>query len=190
MNIVVIFGSVRSKRQGIKGAKFIINKLKERKHKVNFIDPKEYKLPLLDKRLKDYEKGKAPKILTKLAGILKKADAFIVVTAEYNYGVPPALSNLLDHFITEYAFRPAAIVSYSVGGFGGVRAAIPLATMLTVLGMSVTPTTFAISKIQDSFDDNGKALDDAYNKRVVKFLDELEWYAEALKNQRKKGLPY
>jgi NAD(P)H-dependent FMN reductase len=190
MNIVVIYGSVRTGRQGIKGAKFLINKLRERKHKVIFIDPKEYKLPLLTKRLKDYKKGKAPKVLTKLASILKKADAFLIVTAEYNYSIPPALSNLLDHFNDEYNFRPAAIASYSAGGFGGVRSAIQLQTMLTVLGMTVTPTTFAMSKIQDSFDDKGKALDDSYEQRVPKFLDELEWYAKALKTQRKKGLPY
>jgi hypothetical protein len=40
------------------------------------------------------------------------------------------------------------------------------------------------------FDDNGKLLDERYDKRVVRFLDEFEWYIEALKNQRKNGTPY
>lgn len=188
LSIPVIYGSVRSGRQGIKAARFIVNSLKKAGHKPILIDPEEYRLPLLKKRYKDYVK-KAPPVLEKLAKIFKQADAFVMVTAEYNYSIPPALSNLLDHFVTEYSYRPAGIVCYSAGGFGGVRSAIQLGTMLSVLGMTVTPMTFAISKVQDSFDEEGIALDEAYPKRIGKFIGELEWYAEALGAQRKKGLP-
>ncbi len=47
LNFVVVYGSVRTERKGIKAAHFIINKLKERGHEITFIDPLEYKLPLL-----------------------------------------------------------------------------------------------------------------------------------------------
>lgn len=189
LKIVVIYGSVRSERQGIKAAYFIVNALKERKHDVILVDPKEYDLPLLDKMYKEYEKGKAPEVLEKLAKIFGEADAFVVVTAEYNHSPPPALVNLLDHFMEEYFFRPSAIVSYSGGGFGGVRAASHLRDMLGELGMSAIPSSFPISKVQE-FSDNGEPSDKGYNERVKKFLDELEWYAEALKEARKKGVPY
>ncbi len=190
MKIVVIFGSVRKGRQGIKAARFIVNVLKERKHEVILVDPMEYKLPLLYKRYKSYEKGKAPEILKKLAKLFKEADAFIIVTAEYNHSVPPALVNLLDHFLEEYFFRPSAIVSYSGGGFGGVRAASHLRDMLGELGMPAIPSSFPISKIQNVLDEQGKPLDEKLNKNLKKFLDELEWYAKALKEARKKGVPY
>ena len=42
----------------------------------------------------------------------RAADAF-VVSGEYNHSIPPALSNLLDHFLEEYFWRPSAIVCYS-----------------------------------------------------------------------------
>ena len=70
---------------------------------------------------KEYEKGKAPAVLERFALLYRAADAFIVVSGEYNHSIPPALSNLLDHFLEEYFFRPSAIVCYSAGAFGGVR---------------------------------------------------------------------
>ena len=90
----------------------------------------------------------------------------------------------------EYFFKPSAIVSYSAGSFGGVRAAIHLRAFLAELGMSSIPSTFPISKVQDSFNEKGVAIDKAYDKRVKRFLDELEWYTLALKKARKKSVPY
>lgn len=190
LKIVVILGSVRKERQGIKAALFVANSLKKRKHNVILVDPLEHKLPLLEKTYGEYKKGKAPKNLEKLASLFRSVDAFVIVTAEYNHLPPPALTNLLDYFLKEYFFRPSAIVSYSAGGFGGVRAAVHLRDMMAELGMSSIPSSFAISKVQDVLDENGKPLDDKLDKNSKKFLDELEWYAKALKEARKKGKPY
>lgn len=190
MKIAVILGSVREQRQGIKAARFIVNVLKERKHDVELIDPMVYELPLLNKRYSDYEEGKAPENLKKLLGHLREADAFVIVSAEYNHSIPPALTNLLDHFFRgEYGFKPAGIVTYSGGPFGGVRAGSHLRSLLGELGMVSIPTMFPISAVHKSFDDEGKALDENYNRRVEKFLVELEWYANALKEARDKGIP-
>lgn len=186
--IAVLYGSVRSNRQGIKAAKFLQNKIENRGHIVTLLDPLMYKLPFLDKMYKEFEK--APEDMERIAKVLDDADGFIVVTGEYNHSIPPALKNLLDHFQKEYFFKPAGIVSYSYGSFGGVRSAVHLRVILGELGMVTISSMFPISKVQESFDDNGKAIDKTYDKRVVKFLDEFEWYVEALINQRKKGLPY
>lgn len=193
LNILVIYGSVRQGRQGIKAAKFILKKLKERNHKVEFIDPSEYKLPLLKKTYKEYKKGEAPKILKKLARKIKSADAYMIVTAEYNHSPPPALMNLLDHFLEEYFFKPSAILSYSGGPWGGVRSASHLRDSLAEMGMSTIPTSMPIPMVQDTFDKNGNPKPEEksdWERRSKKFLEEFEWYATALKNQRKKGVPY
>lgn len=189
-HIAVIYGSVRSNRQGIKAAKFIVNQLKKRRHEVKLIDPLEYKLPFLERMYKEYQPGKAPKNMEKLAKILKKADVYIIVTAEYNHSLPPALKNLLDHFMEEYFFKPSAIASYSAGPFGGVRAAMHLRAILSELGMPSIPSIFPISKVQDSFDTKGNAIEKSYERRIKRFLDELEWYTKALKNARINGTPY
>uniref|UniRef100_UPI00359439B9 NADPH-dependent FMN reductase n=1 Tax=Chamaesiphon sp. TaxID=2814140 RepID=UPI00359439B9 len=121
---VVFYGSYRRDRQGIKAARFTIDRLQERNHEVIFADAKEYDFGILDRMYKEYEQGQAPEKMEELAEHIRTANGFVVVAGEYNHSIQPGLSNLMDHFLEEYYFRPAGIVSYSVGGFGGVRAAI------------------------------------------------------------------
>lgn len=190
LDIVVMYGSVRSDRQGIKAARFVVSQLEARGHRVTLVDPCTEKLDLLDRMYKEYPKGEAPENLERLATLYRGADAFVIVTGEYNHSVPPALSNLLDHFLEEYFFRPSAIVSYSSGSFGGVRAAVQLRSMLCELGMPSIPSTFPVPKVGAAFADDGKAQDPAAERRFTRFASELEWYAEALRERRKAGVPY
>lgn len=190
MKLAVIYGSNRSDRQGIKAAKFIVKQLIKRNFSVSLIDTKEYELPFLDKMHKEYEAGKAPEPMKKIHQILKASDGFVIVSGEYNHSIPAALKNLLDHFQQEYYFKPSAIVSYSAGPFGGMRVAVHLRAVLAELGMSSVPSIFPISSIYSSIDENGKAVDEKYNKRVIRFIDEFEWYVSALKAKRETGVPY
>ena len=186
LDTAVIYGSARQGRQGIKAARFLVRKLDERGHTVTLVDTLEYQLPFLDLMYKEFEVGKAPKAMQTVGKILQKADGFVIVSAEYNHSVPAVLKNLLDHYQSEYFYKPSAIVTYSAGPFGGVRALVNLRATVAELGMPSIPSAFPISQIQDAFDDDGSALDEAYNERVVKFLDEYEWYANALKHARQR----
>lgn len=190
MTTTLLYGSVRSERQGIKAARYFHEQLKNRGHKVHFIDPLENPLPLLDKMYKEYEPGEAPSIMEKIATQLKESDGFVIVTGEYNHSLPPALKNILDHFQKEYFFKPSAIVSYSAGRFGGVRAAVHLRVVLAELGTPSISINQAIPHIAKAFTDDGQPLEDYINKSSKRFLDEYEWYLKALKSQREKGLPY
>jgi NAD(P)H-dependent FMN reductase len=190
LKLVVLVGSVRSDRQGIKAAWFVERAMTGRGHEVTLVDPVEVQLPLLDRMYKEYERGTAPAALEELATLYRAADAFIVVSGEYNHSIPPALSNLLDHFLEEYFFRPSAIVCYSAGSFGGVRAAMQLRAMLCELGMPSIPSLFPIPKIADAFHDDGRPRDEGIERRFTRFASELEWYASALREARQKGLPY
>jgi NAD(P)H-dependent FMN reductase len=125
-----------------------------------------------------------PAILQRMASIVTTADAYIVVSGEYNHMVPPALANLLDHFLEEYFWKPSAIVSYSAGAFGGVRAAIALRAMLSELGMSSIPSTLPVPRVQNAFSLEGEPEDPAWLKRAERFLGELEWYGEAMRAAR------
>lgn len=190
LNIVVLYGSVRFDRQGIKVARFVIRQLEARGHHVTFVDPCVEKLGLLERMYKEYPKGEAPENLERLATLYREADAFVVVSGEYNHSVPPALSNLLDYFLEEYFFRPSAIVSYSSGSFGGVRAAVQLRAMLCELGMPSIPSTFPAPKVGTAYADDGTPQDPAAVRRFSRFASELEWYAEAMRERRKAGVPY
>ncbi len=130
--IAIIVGSVRRDRQGIKVARWFEKKLKERNHTVFFIDPLELNLPILDRMYK--EMTDPPQKLKELREMIKEADGYIPVTPEYNHSTSSALKNTLDYFLEEYFFKPSAIVSYSVGGFGGIIAAQQLRIIFAELG--------------------------------------------------------
>jgi NAD(P)H-dependent FMN reductase len=187
---LVIFGSVRRDRRGIGLARFLVEAIKARGHVATLVDPMETSLPLLDRMYKEYPKGEAPEVLERLAGQIRAADGIVVVSAEYNHSIPPALSNLLDHFLEEYFWRPSAIACYSAGPFGGVRAAMQLRAMLGELGMPSIPSLFPVPKVQDAYQEDGTPKDAAAAGRVARFLGELEWYAGALKAARASGVPY
>lgn len=190
LTIAVLLGSVRSDRQGIKAARLLLSALEQRGHEAVLVDPMVTRLPLLDRMYKEYPAGQAPAELEQLATLYRRAGGFLLVSAEYNHGVPPALKNLLDHFLEEYFWRPSAITCYSAGGFGGVRAAMQLRMIVGELGMPSIPSLFSIPRIGDALADNGQPTEARTLKQMNRFLDEFEWYARALRDQRAKGTPY
>lgn len=183
MNIAVIYGSVRESRQGIRVAKYIVNQLKERKIEHTFIDAKEHKLPFLDKMYKEY-KGDAPEEIEKLHQIFEQCDGILIVSGEYNHGIPPALKNILDHYQSEYHFKPSALATYSGGMFGGVRAAVHLRAVTAELGMPSIPTTFPVPTVGKNFDEEGNTDNEHIVKGFDKFITEFLWYIDALKTKR------
>lgn len=190
LRFVVVYGSVRPKRQGIRAARFIVRQLEERGHHVDLIDPLEVRLPLLDRTYSEYEDGEAPEALERLAGLYRAADGFVFVAGEYNHGLPPALKNLIDHFLHEYFWRPAGIVTYSAGGFGGVRAGVHLRNVLGEVGLVTIPSMLPVPMVSQAFEEDGEPKDERYEKRAARFLGELCWYARALKAARVEGVPY
>jgi NAD(P)H-dependent FMN reductase len=190
LSIAVLLGSVRRDRVGTRASQLVVRELERRGHQVELVDPLELQLPLLDRMYKEHPKGEAPEPLESLADIYRSADGFLVVSGEYNHGIPPALKNLLDHFLEEYFWRPSGIVCYSAGGFGGVRAAMQLRMTLAELGMSSVPGILPIPRIGQSIDEHGVAIEPIVARSANRFLDEFLWYACALKDARVSGTPY
>ena len=125
------------------------------------MDAAALKLPLLDKMWKEIKTDTPAKYaklrekLTPLAKLYARADGFCIVSAEYNHSIPPGLSNLIDYFLEEYFFRPSAIVCYSGGAFGGVRAAMQLRAMLAETGMPSIPSLQPIPRIGEALSKDG-----------------------------------
>src|SRR5271170_4106164 len=196
MVVAVLLGSVRSERMGDLAAKWVTAQLEKRGHEVVLVDAAVLKLPMLDKMWKEIKKdtsAKYEKLREKLAPLAKlyaRVDGFCVVSAEYNHSIPPGLTNLIDHFLEEYYFRPSAIVCYSAGPYGGVRAAMQLRALLAEVGMPSIPSLQPIPVIGSSLSKGGVALTQALAEKSGEFFDEFEWYMRAMKAERKKGVPY
>jgi len=190
LSIPVILGSVRRDRVGIRAARLFVNALAARGHRPILVDPLEEQLPLLDRMYKEHPKGQAPENLERLAELYRGADGFVIVSGEYNNGIPPALKNLLDYFLEEYFWRPSAIVCYSPGQYGGVRAAMQLRMTLAELGMSSIPSIFPIPRIGQALDAEGRPTESWVETRIDRFLNEFFWYARAMQRERAGGTPY
>ncbi len=78
LNIPVIYGSVRSDRQGIRAARYLVAQLGARGHAATLVDPMQRRLPLLDRMYKEFPKGQAPAIMEELATLYRGADAFLI----------------------------------------------------------------------------------------------------------------
>jgi len=196
MVVPVLLGSVRSERLGDRVAKWVIRQLEARGHEPVLVDAAELKLPILDKMWKEVKGGPPTGYqdlhakLKPLAELYARADGFCIVSAEYNHSIPPGLSNLLDHFLEEYFWRPSAIVCYSRLSFGGVRAAMQLRAMLAELGMPSIPSIQPIPAAGETLTKDGIALTQHLAERTGKFFDEFDWYMRAFKAERDKGTAY
>lgn len=190
--ILILYGSYRSDRQGIRLAHYLVRALQERGAEAELIDAKAVGLPILDRMYKEYPKGEAPDNLEQLAAKIRAADGFVFVTGEYNWGMQPGLKNLTDHFLEEWFWRPAAIASYSAGRLAGARGATAWHGTLSEMGMVVISSTLAVGGIGNALDtdanpigDGGAALDQAFPR----FADDLAWWVEAARSQRTKAAP-
>jgi NAD(P)H-dependent FMN reductase len=194
IRILVLYGSYRSDRMGIRLAQFVLDGLRDKGLDVELIDAKAVGLPMLDRMYKEYRPGEAPAAMTELAAKIRAADGFVFVTGEYNWGMQPGLKNLTDHFLEEWFWRPAAIASYSAGRLSGARAATAWHGTLSEMGMVVVSSTLAVGPIGQALSAEGKPVGDAGQslaRAFPRFADDLLWWVEAGREQRaRKAPPY
>jgi NAD(P)H-dependent FMN reductase len=190
--ILVLYGSYRSDRTGVRLANYIVAGLRARGEEPELVDAKAVGLPMLDRMFKEHPKGSAPPSMAALAGKIVAADAFVFVTGEYNWGVQPGLKNLTDHYLEEWFWRPAAVASYSAGRLSGVRAGTAWHGVLSEMGMVVVSSTLAVGPITQALDPDSQPIGDAgaaLNRAFPRFADDLAWWTEAARTQRERRAP-
>lgn len=176
MKITTIISSVRENRLADTVYKKF-NELLGNRFPFTLIDPLEYNLPLLNKR---YFEMSDPEIKFKtLHNILEETDGFIIITAEYNHGIPPALKNLLDHFGSEFKYKSCGIISYSTGTIGGARATEQLRLVCTTLGMPPIPVSPAWGLANKSDAPEGQLFLKNFEKNFQPFIEQFVWYTNA-----------
>ncbi|HEO64273.1 MAG TPA: NAD(P)H-dependent oxidoreductase, partial [Spirochaetes bacterium] len=116
---------------------------------------------------------------------IRKADALLIVSPEYNGSYPGVLKNAIDYLRPEFARKTIGLSTVSAGGFGGINCLGHLQHLFLSLGAVVVSTNFPVSKVQDTFDDKG-LLDPSVEKRADRFIDDLLWFTEAFVTQRAK----
>lgn len=189
---LVFYGSYRRDRAGIRLARYVVRELAARGHVVELIDARVVGLPMLDRMYKEYPAGQAPAAMAELAAKIRAADAFVFVAGEYNWGMQPGLKNLTDHFLEEWFWRPAALVSYSNGRIAGARSNFVWHGSLSEMGMVVISSTISVGQIANALDPEGQPIGDggaALARSFPRFAADLEWWAQAAKRQHEHEAP-
>jgi len=179
----VLYGTVREPRHSLKVARFVLQRLTLRPDvETRLFDPRD--LPFGNLVQREWEMDPAPEAVSAFVQEMGRADGFVVVTPEYNYGIPGALKNLLDHVYDEWNRKPFGIVTAG-GVSGGLRAADQLRQVVSGLGAVVVPVHVSVPFVQESFDEDGPKLHrEVWVARLEQFFGDLEWYARALQAAR------
>jgi NAD(P)H-dependent FMN reductase len=134
-NLAIIVGSTRPGRAGLPISQWFTARAKDHGgFDVTVVDLAELRLPLLDEpnhpRLRQYTKQHTKD----WSAIADAADAFVIVTPEYNYGYPASIKNAIDYLHKEWHYKPVGFVSYG-GVAAGTRAVQQLKQVVTTLRM-------------------------------------------------------
>jgi|SRR5262245_7406547 len=177
LSIPVILGTSRKGRMSAHAARFVVEQIRTRPGvTTELIDVAALAFPVDDAGEAIKDPG--------LSDALARADAFVIVSPEYNHSFPGLLKHVLDGYLKEYIHKAVGIVGVSAGPFGGTRGIQHLLPVLRELGLVTIFWDVNIGLVSTVFDDAGRLLDQALIRRTEKFLNELVWMARTLRHGR------
>jgi NAD(P)H-dependent FMN reductase len=118
------------------------------------------------------------------AAAMARADGLVVVSPEYNHSCPGLLKHVLDSCLKEYIHKAVGIAGVSAGGFGGARVIENLLPVMRELGLVTIFWDVNFSSVHTMFDEAGNLKDQAFLRRIDKFLRELVWMSRTLRHGR------
>ncbi|MEO3806878.1 NAD(P)H-dependent oxidoreductase [Nonomuraea sp. B1E8] len=185
LNVAIIIGSTREGRFGhVVGNWFTAQAKAHGGLQVDVIDLADFDLPVA------LPPGLPP--TPRMAGLsqrLHAADAFVVVTPEYNRSFPASVKNIIDWHYSEWQAKPVGLVSYG-GISGGQHAAQALRAVFAELHAVTIRDTVSFVDPWRAFDADGRHVDPAAPERAATtMLGQLVWWARALKTA-KSAHPY
>jgi len=125
----------------------------------------------------------APSERSEIVSRVFDADAFILVTPEYNGSYSPSLKNFLDHFPKQNE-KVFGIVTASPGAFGGMRAALQLQTLVYGLMGIGSPQMLIVPGVDSKFLEDGTLTDEAFGQSVDVFIERFLWLSRAVAYSR------
>lgn len=191
LKVKVIMGSTREGRNGGKVGEYIQSvAATEPGWEVEYLDLKAIDLPMyadaVSPSFRESLDG-LPEVVKEWSRKIDEADAYIIVTPEYNHGYPAPLKNAIDWLFKEWNKKPVAFVSYGALLAGG-RAVEQLRQVVAELHMTSVRAQVLFPAVWEAFDTNGQPKDLATDERVRGMFRELSWWGEALKAAREKSV--
>jgi NAD(P)H-dependent FMN reductase len=190
----IIIGSTRPTRAADKVAPWVIERASDHPaFEVEVLDLRDWPLPIFAEHLGTIGDFANPSysepIVRRWNRKIKQADAYLVITPEYNHSVPGVLKNAIDSVFVSFAFRnkPIVAVGYSGGIAGGVRAIEHLAQIGIEAEMVPLRTAVIIPQVAEAFDEQGLPLNPVTDISLNIALDDLAWWSAARERARAGG---
>ena len=178
MQIEIVSGSPRKESLSFRVALHLQQQLSSiSPHTVNIMDVRDWHFPLLQEVISSEEV--APEHLQPLAKRMFAAQAFILVTPEYNGTYTAALKNLFDYF-PKQSHKAFGVVTASPGAMGGMRASQQLLLLVSGIFGVACPNMLIVPGVDKKFAPDGQLTDPSYAKAVETFTREWLWLAERL----------
>jgi NAD(P)H-dependent FMN reductase len=188
LNIKVILGSTRPNRFGDKPAQWILEEVKKLEGvSAELLDLRDYPMPFFNepKSASESKEQFSDEVAVRWAKKIGEADAYIILTPEYNHGYSAVLKNALDYAYASWNKKPVGFVAW--GGVGGARAVEQLREVVVELQMASVRSAVHITSSWLLVDENGNlkpgALD-PFKKSAEAMLGQLLWWGKALKTAR------
>ncbi len=181
ITIAVLEGTTRAQRRSIMASHYVAEFGRTLPGvEIIFVDPNDFNFPGDG----NDPEGKDPRYTE----ITARADAFFIVTPEYNHSFPGSLKRMLDSELANYNHKPVAFAGVSDGNWGGTRAVESLVPAIRETGLVVLAWDVFFPRVQDIFDESGTMkpeFEARYAKNLHKLYDELIWMARLFKQARK-----
>jgi NAD(P)H-dependent FMN reductase len=180
MKIEIISGSPRGNSVTYRLALHLQKALSVSGEKAGIIDLREVEFPLLQTIFTSAESTPGP--YRDVAARVFEAEAFILITPEYNGSYSAALKNMLDHFPKQH-HKVFGIVTASTGALGGVRAALQLQELVYAIFGIGSPYMLVVPHVDKKFDNEGNLTDENFRKSVDLFVREFLWLTKKISDQ-------
>lgn len=192
MKLAIVVGSTRENRVSLRQAKWVLNEANDiaGEHDWELVDLQEFDLPFMrepfspmDNRRPELSEG-TKVYLEKMAA----ADGFIIVTPEYNHGMPAALKNAIDLLDYQLVKKPVGIMSHGVVGGARANEQVRLVVNSSLGGLPIPASHTFYGKVGELITEDGVIVEgQEINKRAAhRVIESLVWYADALKTAREK----
>ncbi|MEV4422943.1 NAD(P)H-dependent oxidoreductase [Patulibacter sp. NPDC049589] len=190
-SLAVVIGSVREGRFGPTVASWFSEQASTLDaFDVTVVDLADHEIPLelpaLSPKFADSAYPR-PEGMRRLTAALDDADAYVLVTPEYNHSYPASLKAAIDWHFTQWTAKPVAFVTYG-GAAGGRHAALHLENVLTELHAVTIRDGLAFPNFFTAWTD-GRPDDPDAARYAATLLEQLAWWAEALRTARSRT-PY
>jgi NAD(P)H-dependent FMN reductase len=194
LQVQLIIGSTRPDRAAEPVARWVADRVEAHPaFEVEVLDLRDWPLPMFTETIQSVGDFRDPTysdpIVKRWNAKIAEADAYVMITPEYNHSISGVLKNAIDNVFVSFAFRnkPALFVGYSGGAVGGARAVEQLALIAIEAELVPLRNTVLVGEVTTAFDGAGQPTVPLLDISMTVALDDLQWWGGATKAARAAG---